>query len=187
MVAEGMVVVNLVVQVDTAAAALAVVVKALEVVAYNRAGSLSTHGNCRLFRTLLPMVQGGYSTSHHRGVPKPPGRLRVAPAAMGGVEKVMGMAAVVEETTAVVMAVAVVMVDLMVGFQVVEEVVMEEETAVEMVEEAEVVERAVGDLVEVMAAGGTEVVREAMEAERAVVKAVAKEEVKAAAKGVGRA
>jgi hypothetical protein len=39
------------VQVDTAAAALAVVVKALEVVAYNRAGSLSTHGNCRLFRT----------------------------------------------------------------------------------------------------------------------------------------
>jgi hypothetical protein len=106
---------------------------------------------------------------------------------MGGVEKVMGMAAVVGETTAVVMAVAVVMVDLMVGFQVVEEVVMEEETAVEMVEEAEVVERAVGDLVEVMAAGGTEVAREAMEAERAVVKAVAKEEVKVAAKAVGRA
>ena len=51
MVAEGMVVVNLVVQVDTAAAALAVVVKALEVVAYSRAGSLSTHGNCHLFRT----------------------------------------------------------------------------------------------------------------------------------------
>ena len=99
----------------------------------------------------------------------------------------MGMAAEVEETTAVVMAVAVVMVDLKVEFQVVEEVVMEEETAVEMVEEAEVVERAVGDLVEVMAAGGTEVVREAMEAGRAVEKAVAKEEVKAAAKGVGRA
>ena len=133
------------------------------------------------------MVQGDYSTSHHIGVPKRPGRLRVAPAAMGGVEKVMGMAAVVEETTAVVMAVAVVMVDLKVGFQVVEEVVMEEETAVEMVEEAEVVEMAVGDLVEVMAAGGTEVAREAMEAERAVVKAVAKEEVKVAAKAVGRA
>ena len=133
------------------------------------------------------MVQGDYSTSHHIGVPKRPGRLRVAPAAMGGVEKVMGMAAVVGETTAVVMAVAVVMVDLKVGFQVVEEVVMEEETAVEMVEEAEVVERAVGDLVEVMAAGGTEVAREAMEVERAVVKAVAKEEVKVAAKAVGRA
>jgi hypothetical protein len=39
----------------------------------------------------------------------------------------------------------------------------------------------------VLAAGGTEVAREAMEAERAVVKAVAKEEVKVAAKAVGRA
>ena len=99
----------------------------------------------------------------------------------------MVMAAVGGETTAVVRAAAVVMVDLKVGFQVVEEVVMEADMAVERVEEAQVVERAVGDLVEVMAAGGTEVVREAMEAERAVVKAVAKEEVKAAAKGVGRA
>ena len=51
MVAEGMVVVYWAVQVDTAAAALAVVVKAVEVVAYSRAGSLSTHGNCHLFRT----------------------------------------------------------------------------------------------------------------------------------------
>jgi hypothetical protein len=96
----------------------------------------------------------------------------------------------VEEAEVVEMAVGdlvEVMVDLKVGFQVVEEVVMEEETAVEMVEEAEVVEMAVGDLVEVMAAGGTEVAREAMEAERAVVKAVAKEEVKVAAKAVGRA